>query len=45
MHVTELFVTLLLHRVLRLVCLHFARKPFFVKYNSTSNEQVLQKSS
>lgn len=43
MHVTELFVTLLLHRVLRLVCLHFARRPFFVKYNSTSNDKYYKK--
>lgn len=28
MHVAELFVTLLLHRVLRLVCRHSARRPF-----------------
>ncbi len=43
MHVTELFVTLLLLRVLRLVCLHSARRPF-LSNKKLNNEQTFQKS-
>jgi len=43
MHVTELFVTLTPSSTFGLPA--FRSQTIFVKYNSTSNEQVLQKSS
>lgn len=43
MHVTELFVTLLLHRVLRLVCLHFARRPFLLNITQLAMNKYYRK--
>lgn len=43
MHVTELFVTLLLHRVLRLVCLHFARRPFLLNITQQAMNKYYRK--
>lgn len=43
MHVTELFVTLLLHRVLRLVCLHFARRPFLLNITQQAMNKYYKK--
>ena len=43
MHVTELFVTFLLHRVLRLVCLHFARRPFLLNITQQAMNKYYRK--